>query len=227
MINGPAFRSPANSPYPLVLDPVVAEVKLTRVLIDGGSSLNLIFTSTLRKMGLDLIDMLVPSKSPFYSIVPGNAAHPLGTMVLPVTFGTRENYRTEFIKFEVANFESSYDAILGRPALAKFMAVLHYVYLFLKMPGRSGVLTLRGDLKKLYDYNQEAIQYTSTTRVPDVLGEVLVAAQQVSQAGLEIPMRKASKSSIQLTGDVALKTIQLQEGDSSKTAVIGASLGEK
>jgi hypothetical protein len=35
---------------PLVLDPVVAEVKLTRVLIDGGSGLNLIFASTLRKM---------------------------------------------------------------------------------------------------------------------------------------------------------------------------------
>jgi hypothetical protein len=52
--------------FSLVLDPVVAEVKLTRVLIDGKSGLHLIFTSTLRKMGLDLTDMLVPSKSPFY-----------------------------------------------------------------------------------------------------------------------------------------------------------------
>jgi hypothetical protein len=93
---------------------VVAEVKLTRVLIDGGSGLNLIFASMLRNIGLDLTDMLVPSKSPL---------------------GTRENYHTEFIKFEVANFESSYHAILGRPALAKFMAVPHYVYLLLKMPG--------------------------------------------------------------------------------------------
>jgi hypothetical protein len=114
---------------------VVVEVKLTRVLINGGSGLNLIFASILRKMGLDLTDMLVPSESPFYGIVPGNAAHPFGTVVLLVTFGTRENYRTEFIKFEVANFESSYHAILGRPALAKFMAVPHYVYLLLKMPG--------------------------------------------------------------------------------------------
>jgi hypothetical protein len=109
--------------------------KLTRVLINGGSGLNLIFAKTLRKMGLDLMDMLDPSKSPFYVIVPGNTAHPLGTVVLPVTFGTRENYRTEFIKFEVANFESSYHAILGRPTLAKFMAVPHYIYLLLKMPG--------------------------------------------------------------------------------------------
>jgi hypothetical protein len=211
----------------LVLDPVVAEVKLTKVLIDGGSGLNLIFVSTLKKMGLDFKDMLVPSKSPFYGIVPGNAAHPLGTVVLPVTFGTQENYRTEFIKFEVATFDSSYHAILGRPALAKFMAVPHYVYLLLKMPGLGGVLTLRGDLKKSYDCNQEAIQYASTTRVPDASGEVLVAAQQLSQTGLEIPSKKANKSSIQSTDDVALKTIQLQEGDSSKTAVIGAGLGDK
>jgi hypothetical protein len=116
--------------FPLVLDLVMAEVKLTRVLIDGRSGPNLIFASTLRKMGLDLMDMLVPNKSHFYGIVPDNAAYPLGTVVLPVTFGTRENYHTEFIKFEVVNFESSYHAILGRLALAKFMAVPHYVIYF-------------------------------------------------------------------------------------------------
>jgi hypothetical protein len=148
-------------------------------------------------------------------------------MVLPVTFGTRENYGTEFIKFEVANFESSYHAILGRPVLTKFMAVPHYVYLLLKMPGQNEVLTLRGNLEKSYDCNQEAIQYASTMRVLDASGEVLVATQQLSQAGLEIPSRKDSKSSIQSTDDVALKSIQLQEGDSSKTAVISVGLGEK
>jgi hypothetical protein len=63
--------------------------------------------------------------------------------------------------------------------------------------------------------------------VPDASGEVLAAAQQLSQFGLEIPSRKASKSSIQSIDDVALKSIQLQEGDSSKIAVIGTSLGEK
>jgi hypothetical protein len=220
-----SFSEPGK--FPRVLDLVVAEVRLTKVLIDGRSGLNLIFVSTLRKMGLDFTDMLVPCKSPFYGIVLGNVAHPLGTVVLLVTFSTRENYCTEFIKFEVANFESSYHTILGRSALAKFMAVPHYVYLLLKMLGQSGVLTLRGDLKKSYDCNQEAIQYALTMRMPDASVEVLAATQQLSQAGLEIPSRKASKSSIQSTGDVAPKLIQLQEGDSSKTTVIGAGLDEK
>jgi hypothetical protein len=116
-----SFSEPGK--FPLVLDPLVAEVKLNRVLVNGGSGFNLIFASMLRKMGLDLMDTLVRSNSPFYDIVPGNAAHPLGMVILPVTFGMRENYRIEFIKFEVANFESLYHAILGRPAPAKFMAV--------------------------------------------------------------------------------------------------------
>ena len=65
----------------------------------------------------------------FYGIVPGNSSTPIGSVTLPVTFGTEQNFQTEYIKFEVADFESSYHAILGRPALANFMAVPHYVYL--------------------------------------------------------------------------------------------------
>jgi hypothetical protein len=91
-----------------------------------------------------------------------------------------KNYRTEYIKFEVANFESSYHAILGRPALAKFMAVHHCIYLLLKMPGKTGVLTFRGDLKKSYNCDQEAIEYTLTTRVPELSSKVFAAAQQLS-----------------------------------------------
>jgi hypothetical protein len=116
------------------LDPVVVGSRLTRVLIDGGSGLNCLFTKTLKKMGLDITSMLTKSRSTFYDIIPRNTAILLGSVALPVTFRTWENYRTEYIKFEVADFETSYHAILGRTALPKFMAIPHYVYLVLKMP---------------------------------------------------------------------------------------------
>jgi hypothetical protein len=51
-----SFSEPGK--LPLMLDLVVACVRLTRVLIDRGSGLNLLFTSTLQKMGLDIADML-------------------------------------------------------------------------------------------------------------------------------------------------------------------------
>jgi hypothetical protein len=63
--------------FPLVLDPVVAGSQLTRVLIDGGSGLNLLFVSTLKKMSLDISKILTPSRAPFYGIILGNMATPL------------------------------------------------------------------------------------------------------------------------------------------------------
>jgi hypothetical protein len=139
--------------FPLVLKPVVAGSRLNKVLINGGSGLNVLFTKTLKKMKLDITHMLTKSTSPFYGIVPGNVAIPLGSVVLPVTFGeTRENYRTEYIKFEVADFETSYHAILGRPAIAKFMAVPHYTYLVVQMPCPAGVLSLQGNSQPLTKY---------------------------------------------------------------------------
>jgi hypothetical protein len=119
-----SFSEPGR--FPFVLKPVVAGSELNKVLIDGGSGLNVLFTKTLKKMNLDVTHMLTKSTSPFYGIIPGNAAIPLGSVVLPVTFGeTRDNYHTEYVKFEVTDFETFYHAMLRRPAIAKFMAVPH------------------------------------------------------------------------------------------------------
>ena len=59
---------------------------------------------------------------------------------LPVTFGQRNNYHTELIDFDVAHIRLPYNAILGYPALAKFMAVTHHGYNVLKMPGSGGFI---------------------------------------------------------------------------------------
>jgi hypothetical protein len=89
-----SFSEPGR--FPLVLKPVVAGSRLNKVLIDGGSRLNVLFNKTLKKMKLDITHMLTKSTSPFYGVIPGNAAIPLGLVVLPVTIGeTRENYHTE------------------------------------------------------------------------------------------------------------------------------------
>jgi hypothetical protein len=40
---------------------------------------------------------------------------------------TRENFHIEYLQFKVANFETAYNAFLGRSGLTKFMAIPHYV----------------------------------------------------------------------------------------------------
>jgi hypothetical protein len=87
---------------------------LPKTLINGGSSLNIIFTETLRNMEFDFSKMTACDE-PFYGVVPGKAAYPIGRVCLPVIFGTEENFRTEYLTFEVADFRSSYNAIFGRP----------------------------------------------------------------------------------------------------------------
>src|SRR5438132_11832758 len=141
--------------YPLVLDPIVRTVKLNRVLVDSGSGLNILFAKTLDDMKISRSE-LKRSRAPFHGVIPGTSATPLGTIKLPVTFGSRENFRTEDITFEVADFEAAYHAILGRLALAKFMALPHYTYMLMKLPGPNGVISLRGDVCRSFDCDQES-----------------------------------------------------------------------
>jgi hypothetical protein len=48
----------------------------------------------------------------------------------------------------VVDLSSPYHAVLGRPALEKFMAVPHYAYLQMKLPGPKGIITASGCFKK-------------------------------------------------------------------------------
>ena len=129
-----------------MVNPVIRQIHLARVLIDGGSALNIIFAKTLEDMGFDMTK-LVPSDQAFYGIIPGAGSTPVGKVTLPVTFDTRNNYRTESIIFEVVPFETSYHAKLGRLALAKFMAIPNHTYLLLKMLAPNRVLSIRGDIQ--------------------------------------------------------------------------------
>jgi hypothetical protein len=221
-----SFSEPGR--FPLVLKPVVAGSRLNKVLIDGRSGLNVLFTKTLKKTKLDITHMLTKSTSPFYGIVPGNAAIPLGSVVLPVTFGeTRENYRTEYIKIEVADFETSYHAIFGRLAIAKFMAVPHYTYLVLKMPSLAGVLSLQGDLKISFDCDTEAVELAATNQVPNAMMEIYAASKKLSSSELDIPEKSDKANKPQPSEEVQVKAIDLGTGDSSKTTRIGAGLDPK
>jgi hypothetical protein len=87
------------------------------------------------------------SRDPFHAIVPGVAATPVRQITLSIMFGNRENFRIEYMQFEVAYFETTYIAFLGRPTLTKFMAIPHYAYLVLKMLDPNGVISIKGDVK--------------------------------------------------------------------------------
>ena len=128
----------------MVLDPIIDGYHLTRVLMDSGSSLNLIYQDTVRKMGIDLT-RINQSNTTFKGVIPGPEAHYTGSLVLEVVFGSPDNFRSEELIFDIAPFRSGYHALLGRTAFARFNAVPHYAYLKLKMPGPRGIIIVSGN----------------------------------------------------------------------------------
>ena len=106
-----------------MVNPIIGTKCLSKVLMDGGSGLNIMYAETLDAMGLDHA-CIRSTGVPFYSIVPRKQVEPLGKIDLPVTFRDPSNYRTETLTFEVVGFHGTYHAILGRPCYAKFMAVV-------------------------------------------------------------------------------------------------------
>jgi hypothetical protein len=182
--------------YPLIIYTIVKDAKLNRVLLEGGSSLNLLFLKIFDQMGLPR-SLLHPSRAPFHGIVPGTAATPIGQISLPVTFGTRENFRIENIQFEVADFETAYNAFLGWPAFTKFMAIPHYAYLVLKVPGLHGVISIRGDVKRAYDCDKRSCEMADRLTASVELWELKESLAESPPPYPVIPDSKASKMSIQ------------------------------
>ena len=74
---------PYTGRFPLVLDATVKKVLFRKVLIDGGSALNLLFAEALKELGLGIGD-LAHSDSSFWGVAPSRASKPLGEITLPV-----------------------------------------------------------------------------------------------------------------------------------------------
>jgi hypothetical protein len=124
---------------PLITAPVIANMRLHHVLIDGGADLNVISHAAFKQLQISG-SRLGPSR-PFSRVGP-QPVYPLRSIALLATFGTEENFHTENIVFDVVEVNLPFNAIIGRPALYRFMAIAHYGYLVLKMPSPAGVHTV-------------------------------------------------------------------------------------
>jgi hypothetical protein len=97
--------------YPLMVNPIMGTKRLTKVLMDGVSDLNILYASTLDRMGIPRSN-LRPSKAPFYGIISGKEAMLLRRIRLNVTFRRPDNFCKEPLTFEVIDFPSVYHALL-------------------------------------------------------------------------------------------------------------------
>jgi hypothetical protein len=212
-------RVPSPGKYPLVVDPVIGNVRLTKVLMDGASSLNIIYAKTLGLLQIDLSSIRA-SAAPFHGIIPGKRVQPLGQLNLPICFGTVSNFRKETLTFEVVGFRGTYHAVLGRPCYAKFMVVANYTYLKLKMSGPKGVITVGSTYRHAYECDMECVEYA------EALAESEALIADLESLSKEAPDAKRHASNFEPAE--AVKSVPLDpSNDTSKQVRIGSELDPK
>jgi hypothetical protein len=146
----------------------------------------------------------------------------LGKVQLEVLFGKKGNSHCEPIWFEVVDISSPYHALLGRPALAKFMAVPHYAYLKMKLLRPRGVIAVMGSFKKSLPCAKESSQLAETLVIAEEKRQLL---HRVELAQQDVPVRQSPVEQFKPANNT--KKILLDESDPSKYVIIGTGLSAK
>jgi hypothetical protein len=130
----------------MVLTVHIDKWDVSKILVNNGSQAEILFLSTLKKMGYYKKQLKEPTK-PLYGFS-GKRIEPIRMITLPASFGTPKNPRTEYITFDVLDMLYPYNAIFGRGLLNTFEVVLHSAYLCLKVPATFSVITVFGSQKE-------------------------------------------------------------------------------
>jgi hypothetical protein len=130
----------------MVIKANIAGWGISKVLMDSGSSVNIIFVNALDQMKLSW-NQLQPSDSPLIGFG-GKQIDALGKISLPVSFRGQENARTKYITFDVVDLYYPHNGIFGRGFANKFNAAIHMGYLCMKIPALHGVITVHGSQKE-------------------------------------------------------------------------------
>jgi hypothetical protein len=143
----------------LVLSLVIANHKIHRILVDTGSSADILYRSAFEQMKIDR-NKVIPARHSLLRFT-GEQVLPLGSIKLPVTAGTYPRQNTIMVLFLIIDLPSAYNSILRRTALNELKAVTSTPHLSMKFP-TEGVDVEKGDQRMAREcYN------TSLKKLPE------------------------------------------------------------
>ena len=136
---------------PVVISVITAGRKVHRVLVNQGSSADVMFWSTFNKLQLSP-DLLRPYTGCLYGFV-GDQVEVRGYLELRTTFTDGTTSRTKSIRYLVINSNSAYNILLGRPALNRLRAVASTRHMKMKLLDLSGrVIVIKSDQEEAWSW---------------------------------------------------------------------------
>ena len=148
---------------PLVVRAVVANKTVHRVLVDNGSSVDIIFTSAFDKMGIGR-EKLEPVNTHLRGFSREKVL-PLGSIQLVLTLGEPPCQATTTARFLIVDAPSAYNMLLGRPSLNAIKAIPSAYHMIIKFPTIHGVGMVRGDQRVAREFYTTSMKQRAVDNV--------------------------------------------------------------
>ena len=127
----------------LVVNVWVGDYNVHRMLVDNGSSADILYYLAFQQMGINRA-RLIPTNAPLV-VFGGTKVLSVGSITLSVTVSDYPQQITKAITFLVVDYSSAYNGILGRPTLNSWKAETSTYHLMFKFPTEYGIGELQGD----------------------------------------------------------------------------------
>ena len=129
----------------LVITALVANREVHRILVDNGSSTDIIFNQAFQKMGIPLTQ-LTPSNATVTGLS-GEPVRPIGHWATTLRVGSGDCQKEVCLNFCILDIPASYNMILGRSGLHALEAVVSTLHLAMKFPTPGGIGVVKGNQK--------------------------------------------------------------------------------
>ncbi|XP_074345424.1 uncharacterized protein LOC141684389 [Apium graveolens] len=140
----------------LVITMLIGAMNVHQVFLDNGSSANILYYSTYKKLGFPDNDMYFEDAHVYRFT--GEAMRVMGSVRLPVTLGEGALSVTQMIDFKVLDQDSAHNVLVGRPWLRAFRVITSIHHLMIKFSTPNGVSSLRGSQYESRDCYHKAVK---------------------------------------------------------------------